>query len=107
MDSPTLHAVTSGTSGPRVAFCHGLFGQGRNWTQIAKGLADISRPTLLDMPDHGRSPWTERFDYPTAADIVADNLRAIDSDEPWVVVGHSMGGKIAMLVALRLSLIHI
>ncbi|GAA8844263.1 alpha/beta fold hydrolase [Helicobacter pylori] len=101
MGSPTLHAVTSGTSGPRVAFCHGLFGQGRNWTQIAKGLADISRPTLLDMPDHGRSPWTERFDYPTAADIVADNLRAIDPDEPWIVVGHSMGGKIAMLVALR------
>ena len=101
MGSPTLHAVTSGTSGPRVAFCHGLFGQGRNWTQIAKGLADICRPTLLDMPDHGRSPWTERFDYAGAADLVADSLRAVDDTEPWIVVGHSMGGKIAMLVALR------
>lgn len=101
MSTPMLHAVTSGTSGPRVAFCHGLFGQGRNWTQIAKGLADICRPTLLDMPDHGRSPWTERFDYAGAADLVADSLRAIDDTEPWIVVGHSMGGKIAMLVALR------
>lgn len=100
MSEPTLHASTSGQSGPRVAFCHGLFGQGRNWTQIAKGLADICRPTLLDMPDHGRSPWTERFDYLSAADIVAQSLRAIDPDEPWIVVGHSMGGKIAMLLTL-------
>ena len=60
MSDPVLHAKTSGEEGPRVAFCHGLFGQGRNWTQIAKGLADVCRPTLLDMPDHGRSPWTER-----------------------------------------------
>ncbi|WP_068266522.1 alpha/beta fold hydrolase [Janibacter limosus] len=100
MSELTLHATTSGDSGPRVAFCHGLFGQGRNWNQIAKGLSDIARPTLLDMPDHGRSPWTERFDYVGAADIVADSLRAIDADEPWIVVGHSMGGKIAMLLTL-------
>lgn len=96
-----LHAVTSGESGPRVAFCHGLFGQGRNWTQIAKGIADVARPTLLDLPDHGRSPWSERFDYPAMADAVAETLLAVDADEPWVVVGHSMGGKTAMLLALR------
>lgn len=100
MSDPVLHTSTSGEEGPRVAFCHGLFGQGRNWTQIAKGLSDICRPTLLDMPDHGRSPWTERFDYVEAAELVARSLRAIDPDAPWVVVGHSMGGKIAMLLAL-------
>lgn len=100
MGAPRLHAMSSGESGPRVAFCHGLFGQGRNWNQIAKGLDDICRPTLLDLPDHGRSPWTERFDYVGAAGHVAQSLRAIDPDEPWTVVGHSMGGKIAMLVAL-------
>lgn len=100
MSDPVLHAKTSGEEGPRVAFCHGLFGQGRNWTQIAKGLVDVCRATLLDMPDHGRSPWTERFDYVEAAGLVADSLRAIDPDERWVVVGHSMGGKIAMLLAL-------
>lgn len=100
MSAPTLHAMTSGQSGPRVAFCHGLFGQGRNWNQIAKGLSDVARPTLLDMPDHGRSPWSERFDYVAAAGQVAQTLRSIDPDEPWIVVGHSMGGKIAMLLAL-------
>jgi len=97
---PTLHAQTTGESGPRVAFCHGLFGQGRNWNQIAKGLADVCRPTLLDMPNHGRSPWTEEFDYLEAAGLVGQTLRSIDPDDPWVVVGHSMGGKIAMLLAL-------
>lgn len=78
MSEPSLHAVTSGESGPRVAFCHGLLGQGRNWNQIAKGLADACRPTLIDMPDHGHSPWSERIDYFDAAAVLAETLRAID-----------------------------
>lgn len=87
--------------GPRIAFCHGLFGQGRNWTQVAKSLTDVARPVLLDMPNHGRSAWTEEFDYLAAADAVGRTLESIDADQPWVLVGHSMGGKIAMLLALR------
>ena len=62
MGEPALYTVSSGESGPRVAFCHGLLGQGRNWNQIAKGLSDVCRPTLIDMPDHGHSPWSERID---------------------------------------------
>lgn len=99
--STQLHTTTSGDTGPRVAFCHGLFGQGRNWTQIAKGISDIARPTLIDMPNHGRSPWTERFDYLEAAEMVGDTLAEIDDSAPWVLVGHSMGGKISMLLTLR------
>jgi pimeloyl-ACP methyl ester carboxylesterase len=91
-----LYTQTWGESGPRVLLCHGLFGQGRNWTQVAKALAADHRVVLVDMPDHGRSPWTERFDYPRAAEQVA----ALLGDEPAAVVGHSMGGKIAMLAAL-------
>lgn len=101
MASPVLHHVSKGEHGPRVAFFHGLFGQGRNWGTIAKAIGDIARPTLVDMPDHGRSGWTEQFDYVRAADTVAQTLLSIADDEPWVVVGHSMGGKIAMLLALR------
>jgi pimeloyl-ACP methyl ester carboxylesterase len=93
-----LHTTELGESGSRVVFCHGLFGQGRNFTAIAKQLAGRHRVTLVDMPDHGRSPWSDRFDYLTAADQVADLLTA---DDPVALVGHSMGGKIAMLVALR------
>ena len=93
----SLHRTELGESGPRVVFCHGLFGQGKNWTQVAKALSAEHRVVLLDMPNHGRSPWTERFDFLELADLVAAEL----GDEPVALVGHSMGGKIAMCVALR------
>ena len=93
-----LHTTELGTSGSRVVFCHGLFGQGRNFTAIAKRLSDRHRVTLVDLPDHGRSSWSDRFDYLAAADQVAALLSA---DDPVALVGHSMGGKISMLVALR------
>jgi len=93
----SLHTTTLGGQGPAVAFCHGLFGQGKNWTQVAKALSADHRVLLLDMPNHGRSPWTETFDYLELADLVAAEL----GDEPVALVGHSMGGKIAMCLALR------
>jgi pimeloyl-ACP methyl ester carboxylesterase len=93
-----LHTTELGAAGSRVVFCHGLFGQGKNFTGIAKAFADRHRVTLVDMPDHGRSPWTEEFDYLGAADRVAALLAA---EDPVTLVGHSMGGKISMLVALR------
>jgi pimeloyl-ACP methyl ester carboxylesterase len=96
--APGLHTTALGETGPLVVFCHGLFGQGKNWTTIAKRLADDHRVLLVDMPNHGRSAWTERFDYLDAADQVAGLLSA---DDPVALVGHSMGGKIAMLVALQ------
>lgn len=98
-----LHTLSVGTAGPRVAFLHGLFGQGRNWSTIAKALAgpdgERARCTLVDLPDHGRSPWTETFSYLGYAASVASTLRAID-EGPWIVVGHSLGGKTAMVLAL-------
>jgi pimeloyl-ACP methyl ester carboxylesterase len=97
----TLHATTLGDAGSWVVFCHGLFGQGKNWTQVAKVLAERHRVLLLDMPQHGRSPWTSDFDYLDAADQVAASLPEHQVGEPAAVVGHSMGGKIAMVLALR------
>ncbi|WP_374455804.1 alpha/beta fold hydrolase [Nocardioides sp.] len=94
----SLHTTVLGDHGPTVAFCHGLFGQGKNWTQIAKALSADHRVVLVDMPNHGRSPWTETFDYLDLADQVADTLRP---EGALALVGHSMGGKIAMCLALR------
>jgi len=93
-----IHSSLLGEHGSPLAFCHGLFGQGRNWTQIAKELASEHRVLLLDMPNHGRSSWTERFDYLEMADSVAGELQAL---APVTLVGHSMGGKVAMALALR------
>jgi pimeloyl-ACP methyl ester carboxylesterase len=96
----TLHATALGESGSWVVFCHGLFGQGKNWTQVAKVVAANHRVLLLDMPQHGRSEWTPGFDYLDAADQVARALTTQVAEEPVAVVGHSMGGKIAMVLAL-------
>lgn len=102
--SRRLHHLRVGNGGVRITFCHGLFGQGRNWHQIAKALAgpkgDRACCQLLDLPDHGRSPWSTAFSMDAYADAVAFELRRWDQGQPGVLVGHSLGGKVAMLVAL-------
>lgn len=98
MSSADLHTLEYGSSGPRIVFCHGLFGQGRNWNNIARSLSDSYRVTAVDLPNHGRSPWTDRVDYAEMADQVAGLIVA---DDPVALVGHSMGGKVAMALALR------
>jgi esterase len=95
-----LHTTQFGTTGPRVIFLHGLFGQGKNWTTIGKALSDSARVTLVDLPNHGRSAWTDHFSYPEMAAQVAELLRAQGDGDQHAVVGHSMGGKVAMMLAL-------
>ncbi|GAA2026254.1 alpha/beta fold hydrolase [Yaniella flava] len=86
----------------RVVFLHGLMGRGKNFTSIARGLIDTTTSLLMDLPNHGASCWTSDFDYIEMADLVADELRRdFCRDEPAVVLGHSMGGKVAMVLALR------
>ncbi|GAA1801792.1 alpha/beta hydrolase [Nostocoides veronense] len=106
MSGTGLHTLQVGHAGPRIAFLHGLFGQGRNWSTIAKALAgprlDQARALLIDLPDHGRSPWSpEGFSYAAYADAVAATLADAAPGETWTLVGHSLGGKTAMLTALQ------
>lgn len=104
-DQAFLNTLSVGTAGPRIAFLHGLFGQGRNWNQIAKAVSGPdgadARCLLVDLPDHGRSPWSQEFSLDAYADAVAATLRAEGDGERWAVVGHSLGGKVAMVLALR------
>jgi pimeloyl-ACP methyl ester carboxylesterase len=98
-----LHTTAIGDAGSRVVFLHGLFGQGRNWTQVGKALGASDRPDrhrvlLVDLPHHGRSGWEDGFDYLRVADQVAGVLGA---DDRVALVGHSLGGKVAMVLALR------
>lgn len=92
-----------GDGRPDVVFLHGLFGRGKNWAGIARSLTDHDYTSvLLDLPNHGRSHWTETVDYVQMADEVADELRLrMGSAASITLVGHSMGGKVAMLVALQ------
>lgn len=100
---PRLATTEVGEGPGRVVFLHGLMGRGRNFATIAHALGDRHRSLLVDLPNHGRSMWTADFDYNGMADAVARQLRrefAADGG-PVDVVGHSMGGKVAMLLALR------
>lgn len=104
----TVFTTAYGDQGSRVVLLHGLFGQGRNWTQFAKALAPRHRMLLVDLPDHGRSAWTQGppegngFDLVEVADHLADELGAGElGEEPFALLGHSLGGKVAMVLALR------
>jgi pimeloyl-ACP methyl ester carboxylesterase len=96
----SIHSVSVGEGPVDVVFLHGLFGQGKNFQTIAKAIGDLATSRLVDLPNHGESSWTEEFDYDEHASLVAEWLRA-NFDHPVVLVGHSMGGKIAMRLALQ------
>lgn len=101
-ERPPIHAVTVGDSGSPIVFLHGLFGQGKNFTQAAKSLRPDFQSVLVDLPNHGRSAWSASVDYDDQADRVATFLRqGIGAEVPVDLVGHSMGGKVAMRLALR------
>lgn len=101
---PRLHTILVGRGRPHYVFLHGLFGRGKNWAGIARALLDANGDSsvLFDLPNHGNSLWTDHFDYVEMADLIAQELRTKLGSSPQVtLVGHSMGGKVAMLVALR------
>ncbi len=95
-----LHHVVVGDGAARVVFIHGLFGQGKNFTSIAASISDIATSWLVDQPNHGKSPWSLGFSLDEQSDHVAQWMRA-NVPGPATVVGHSLGGKVAMRLALR------
>jgi pimeloyl-ACP methyl ester carboxylesterase len=86
------------TQVPPLLIAHGLYGSGRNWGVIAKRLSDTRRVITVDMRNHGDSPWSDAHGY---EDMGADLAEVIEHlGAPMDVVGHSMGGKAAMALAL-------
>lgn len=86
------------TDRPGLLIAHGLYGSARNWGVIAKRLSDSRQVVAVDMRNHGLSPWYETHSYPDMADDLAQVLEGLDG--PFDVLGHSMGGKAAMVLAL-------
>ena len=85
--------------GPPLILLHGLFGSSTNWRSIARALADCRSVHLLDARNHGSSPHAAHMDYALLAGDVAaymDDAGLACAD----VIGHSMGGKTAMRLAL-------
>ncbi len=94
-----LYFKESGQGQP-VILLHGLFGSSDNWHTIAARLAEKFHVFALDQRNHGQSPHSAEMEYPLmAADV--DDFFAARGLENAMVIGHSMGGKTAMQLALQ------
>jgi esterase len=92
-------AVRETGSGPPLVILHGLFGSGQNWQSIARRLGEDYRVLTVDLRNHGGSLWSEAM---TFSEMV-DDLRVFLEErgiERTALLGHSVGGKTAMVFAL-------
>lgn len=92
-----LHHTVEG-EGPPLLIAHGLFGSARNWGAIAKRLSDAFTVVAVDMRNHGLSEWSDDHSYAAQARDLAEVIAAQGGRAH--VLGHSMGGKAAMVLAL-------
>ena len=86
--------------GQPMMILHGLFGFSDNWQTHAKKLAEYYRVILVDLRNHGHSDWSDEFSY----DLMAEDVHKLCVDlgiRKMILLGHSMGGKVAMLFAQR------
>ena len=95
-----LNATTYGTptERPPLVVAHGLFGAARNWSAIGKRLAADRQVVAVDMRNHGDSPRSAVNDYPAMAADLGETIAALGGEAD--LLGHSMGGKAAMALAL-------
>jgi pimeloyl-ACP methyl ester carboxylesterase len=86
-------------SGPDLVILHGLFGMLDNWSTLARRWAENYTVTLVDLRNHGRSFHSDEMNYALMAEDIATLLEEQGIDECFLM-GHSMGGKVAMQTAL-------
>jgi len=96
----TLYSRKVGENGPDFVVLHGLFGSGKNWRSFAGSLEEDFQVWTLDARNHGDSPHADSMSYQQMAE---DVVRFFDGNEleNVILLGHSMGGKTAMQLALQ------
>ena len=94
-----LNTVEAGGGGSPLVILHGLFGAARNWGAIGRRLSARHRVLAMDLRNHGTSPRADAMDYASMAADVAETMEAAGA-APAALLGHSMGGKTAMALAL-------
>jgi pimeloyl-ACP methyl ester carboxylesterase len=84
--------------GPPLIILHGLYGSSDNWVSVGRELAENFAVYLIDQRNHGKSPHTADHNY----DLMKEDLREFMEQhaiEKAIILGHSMGGKVAMFFA--------
>ena len=92
-----LHYREMGEGQPLVIL-HGLFGFSDNWQTHAKKLAEYYRVILVDLRNHGHSDWSDEFSYQLMADDLLELINDLNLSKI-LLLGHSMGGKVAITFA--------
>ncbi len=94
---PRINSYTSGNNGDPITLLHGWGFNGAIWEETARALANNARVTCIDLPGHGQSPMpTGDYTIEVLADLIAETL-----PQQGNVLGWSLGGMIAMQIALR------
>lgn len=93
-----INAQQYGSSGPHLIVIHGLFGNADNWHSIAQSLAEQFTVHCIDLPNHGKSDSMTDASYPKMAEAALD-WAALNNIGSFYLLGHSMGGKVAMQMA--------
>jgi pimeloyl-ACP methyl ester carboxylesterase len=96
-----LHHKIYGTGDP-VIILHGLFGMGDNWRNIARLMESQYQCIMVDLRNHGRSPHDPVMNFMVMTDDILELMNDLGLDKT-TVMGHSMGGKVAMQLALNHS----
>jgi pimeloyl-ACP methyl ester carboxylesterase len=96
---PELHFSTLGNGKPLVVL-HGLFGSGKNWHSQARQFANQFKVFTVDLRNHGQSFHADEMNYSIMAEDVAQLLYRLELSA-CDILGHSMGGKVAMTLALQ------
>ena len=87
-------------SSPWLILIHGLFGNADNLAGVKRHFESSFNIVSVDLPDHGESPWTNGFLVSDAADAIYDIMQSLNIEKS-AVLGHSLGGKVAMKLALN------
>ena len=88
------------STSPWLILIHGLFGNADNLAGIKRYFESNFNIVSVDLPDHGESPWTSSFSMSDAAEAIFDIMQSLNIEKT-AVLGHSLGGKVAMKLALN------
>jgi pimeloyl-ACP methyl ester carboxylesterase len=88
--------------GQPLVILHGLFGFSDNWQTQAKKFSEYYRVILVDLRNHGHSPWSTDFSYALMAEDLTQLVQKLGLQQV-ILLGHSMGGKVAMHFAQKHS----
>jgi len=89
-----------GSSDQKLVILHGLFGMSDNWVGLAKKFAETHHVIVPDLRNHGRSPHSPDFSLEVMVDDLDELFKKLNIKEP-VLLGHSMGGRLAMNYCLQ------